>query len=193
GTQFDLRVQCQNPQESQKISAILPARLQEAGLSVAPGAPLILEASVVPGKSRTVTYQTIGAGRGTESVQVTEQHCRLAIVEGGKVQWETTVTVENSPFLINGKRDQTLQDTVSKASESAVEGFFKGTVFPTYLMRHPEFVVRGATSIGTQGSAPVKSSFQQKAEQPQGPQPPGTQSPGRGGIPPQPGFGAPPG
>lgn len=169
GAKLDLRVQCQNPQETQKIGTDLFNRLKSMGMEITTETPIWLEATVVPGKTRTVTYQTIGIGRGTESVNVTELVCRLALVEGGKVHWEAKAVIENAPHFIHNREDHSLQDAVTKGNENSVEAFFANTTIPPYLIRHPEFVVQGATAISSQGMTNAKPTFQALAEQAKNP------------------------
>ncbi len=190
GARMDLRVQCQNPQETQKIGTELHNRLKAMNMDITTDTQLWLEATVTPGKTKTVAYQTIGVGRGSESVTVTEQHCRLALMEGGKTLWEAKAIIDNAPHFIHNRENQSLQETVSKGNESSVEAFFSGTTIPPYLMRHPEYVVQGATAITAQGNSPAKPTWQQQAEKPPEQPQPGQPQPGRGpvGSPGFPGF-----
>jgi WD40 repeat protein len=165
GMKLDLRVQCQTPQDTQAVGNNLHARMGELGFSLTTGHGTWLEATVTPGKTRQVTYRTIGAFGGTETVNVTEQHCRIALVDNGKVLWEASATMDNAPFFVHGKESENLQDTVSKGSSNSATSFFASVIIPSHLMRHPEFVVQGASAISIQGTTTSKSTFQMQAEQ----------------------------
>ena len=66
------------------ITASYTDQLKSYNISVVTGSPLIFQASVEPGTTETKTYRTIGHF-GEETVNVTSQKCRLALVENGKV------------------------------------------------------------------------------------------------------------
>ena len=144
---LDLRLPSANPQDSEAISASYAEQLKSYGVSVVAGAPLTFQATVEPGKTESKTYRIIGRGRHEETINVTAQKCRLALLENGKALWERSREFSGASFMVTHKEGETLQAAVDRASQQAVLNFFRTTPLPGCVARQGEHGAYGFSKV----------------------------------------------
>ena len=148
GTQvsLDLRFPTTDPQEMDAITASYTEQLKSYNVLVVTGAPLAFQASVEPGKTESKTYRTMGHF-GEETVNVTSQKCRLALMENGKVLWERSAEFTGAGFMLSRKEGETLQAAVERASQQSVVNFFRNISLPGYVARQGEHGAYGFSKV----------------------------------------------
>lgn len=146
---LDIRVQG-DAAEQQKVQQGLTARLEAAGLTVAPGAALVLQATTETGESREMSYRAFGRPRGeAEKVTVTDQISRLKILEQGKPIWEEVVT-GGSPMFLEIKQGQSLQEALAPYQKPNLDCFSRVDL-PSFVARSPEAGAYGFSVLTARG------------------------------------------
>jgi hypothetical protein len=160
---LDVRFPSSNPQDVEAVTASYTEQLKSYGISVVTGAPLTFQATVEPGKSEQASYRRMGHP-GEESVNVTSQKCRLALVENGKVLWERSAELGGAVFMISIKQDENLQTAVERTAQQLVLNFFRNISLPGRVARQGEHGAYGfsrATPMGLVAYDPTTEPAQQ--------------------------------
>jgi len=146
---LDIRVQGQ-PAEQQQVQQALADRLAAAGMTVASGAPLVLQATTETGQTREISYRSFGRlDRTPEKASVTEQISRVRILENGRTLWESVVT-SGAPMALQIKEGQTVQEALAEYQKPSL-GFFREVSLPVYLARPAEHGAYGFSTLTPQG------------------------------------------
>ena len=164
---LDMRFPTTEPQDMEAITASYTDQLKSYNISVVTGSPLIFQASVEPGKTETKTYRNIGRF-GEETVNVTSQKCRLALVENGKVLWERSAEFGGAGFMISRKEGETLQAVVDRSSQQSVVNFFRNISLPGYLARQGEHGAYGFSKVTPLGLVDYDPAAEPAATPPRG-------------------------
>ena len=145
---LDIQVPAAKPEDAQRIVDSLTERLKKNGITVAPGAPITLKASVETGKTETKTYRRIGSlsGPSTETATVTEQIYRLAFLESGRVLWERRGG-SAGPMMVHLAEGETVQSAIDKPRQSSPVGFFLQGSLPGRLARPGEKGAYGESNL----------------------------------------------
>jgi hypothetical protein len=147
---LDLRVPALNAQDIDAITASYTNQLKSFGVSVVAGAPLTFQATVEAGKTETRTYRSMGRP-GTETVNVTTQMCRLALMENGKLLWERSAETSGAGFMVSYQKGETLQAAVDRASQESAVNFFRNSSLPGRLARQGEHGAYGFSRVTSMG------------------------------------------
>jgi hypothetical protein len=121
------------PSQAPKIIETLTARLKENGVSIAPNAPLVLDAVSEKGKTKSVTYRKFGFRGAKNTVQVTEQVYKLIVKEGDEVIWQS-VRVNAAPPMLHLEEGQTIEQALAEYTKPDLS-FFLNTPLPRMLAR----------------------------------------------------------
>ncbi len=150
---LDLRMPVANPQESEALAASYTAQLKAWGISVVPGAPLSFQATVENGKTETLTYRSIGMG-GEETVNVSAQTSRLALVENGKVIWEKSARTGGASMIVRHKEGETIQSVLDRGNQESAMAFFRNLSLPGCVTRQGEHGAYGFSRVTPMGTIP---------------------------------------
>ncbi len=104
------------PDASQRENVIrsLTANLAKSGVKVAPGSPVVVQASMTQGKEQEVAYRRFGGGFQVDRFKVHPWTSQLRIVYEGKSAWESGAS--SLPFMdmTRLEKNESLQDHVRK-------------------------------------------------------------------------------
>ncbi|WP_337177821.1 SHD1 domain-containing protein [Paludisphaera sp.] len=120
--------------ERDKIARALTDRLARNQVKVAPGSPLVLAATVTPGKEQEISYRTFGAGFRTDNFKVRPQVSGIKLTFQGQLAWEAAATTLPMMDFAHLGPNETLADHVKKF-ERPNYGFFEGVEIPRRVAR----------------------------------------------------------
>ena len=127
----------------EKVTTALKARLQGNGVIVADGQPIRLVASTEQGKSREISYRTMGGpqfgpgAKAATTITANELISRLQLIgPEGKPLWER-VQVTPPPTFVNLKEGQTVEQAVNDAVTPRA-GYFESVRIPKYIPKPQE-------------------------------------------------------
>ncbi|HWE95934.1 MAG TPA: hypothetical protein VG269_18370 [Tepidisphaeraceae bacterium] len=132
GTSVSLDIAVAGEVQQQVVDA-LTARMKQAGITVAPNAPVKLIARSEPGETKEMEYRAFGAGFGAnQKISVATTKLRLALeTAGGKVLWERR-SATFPPSMLMMKQGQTVDQAVAEAMKPSPI-FFEKTRVPDYV------------------------------------------------------------
>ncbi len=118
----------------ERVVATLTSRLAQVGAKAAAGSPLVLAATVTPGKEREISYRTIGRGFRTDNFKIHPQISGLKLTYQGKPAWEASAsTLPHMDFAHLGP-DETLADHVKKFEQPNYD-YFEQVEIPRMIPR----------------------------------------------------------
>jgi hypothetical protein len=143
--------------QQQKIVAGLTGALKRAGMEVADGQPVTLEATSTTGESRQMVFHRFGAfGGGGETVTVTPTILELAIkLPDGKVAWSIKGRTGDVFGMVSIKAGQSVQDAVAEAQKPNYSLFYNPNV-PSYIPVPREKEGFGESNLTVRGLQPAK-------------------------------------
>jgi WD40 repeat protein len=130
--------------EQQKAKAALEARLTASGLKPAPGAPVVLKASLTS-QAKDEHYRIFGAGLETRTINVTRYTSKVELLINGQSAWHT-IMGSGPSFHVAPKANETLEDAVRNSSKPNYS-FFASVSIPQYVLQP------GKTTLGSSNIA----------------------------------------
>lgn len=148
-----------NVPESIQAKALetLKAKLAANGVTVVDNEPLRFVATSEQGKSREMSYKTIGPrfGQPAEKVTVNEVIYKLQLLDqNGAILWQQHAT-QSPPTSLDIKKDQSVGDAVNEAMQPSA-GFFASIGIPRLVPKGSNLPGLGATLLPPQGLAAGK-------------------------------------
>jgi len=116
------------------VIRLLTANLARVGVKVAPGNPVIVQASLEQGKEQEIGYRRFGAGFQVDRFKIRPWMSRLRILYESKTAWDSGAS--SLPFfeMTRLEKDESLQDHVRKF-EQPNYAYFGNTELPKLLTR----------------------------------------------------------
>lgn len=155
GTPFSLDVRVEGSVEEQEnVRQAITKGLESAGMTVADGQPLVVQATTEVGASREITYRKAGSiDRQGDKATTTDQICRLTLVENGKQIWES-ILVNGPPITLRIKEGETAQQALASYRKTPSK-IFERMQIPRYIAREAEAGAYGFSTITSQGVVDV--------------------------------------
>src|SRR5262249_49715677 len=116
------------------VTEALTKNLEKNGVRVAANAPVVVQASVEPGKEQQIAYRTIGRGFAVDRFTVRPQIGRVKFVYQGKTAWETSASTLPFFEMAHLEKNESLQDHVRKF-EKPNYAYFGKVELPKLLTR----------------------------------------------------------
>jgi hypothetical protein len=135
------------PEEAQKAKDELTQRLIEQGMTVADGAPLVLEAVITDGGKEKANYRNRPGrfGGGGQEIEVQKDISTVTLKENDKVLWTASRTY-GAPHMLRYKDGQTLEEAVEE-QRGIPASFFYTVQVPRYVARHEQDACYGSSKL----------------------------------------------
>jgi hypothetical protein len=137
------------PDASRRAAVVqsLTDRLAQVEVKVAAGSPLVLSATVTPGKERKISYRSFGPGMRTDDFTIRPQISGVKLTYQGQVAWEASASTLPMMDFAHLGPNETLADHVKKF-EQPNYGFFENLEIPRLVAR-PRPGGGPVTALGT--------------------------------------------
>jgi hypothetical protein len=142
------------PEEKEKITGALTAKLRELGVDVASDGPLVLTARTKQMAPEQVSYVPFGASNRDDGQQMkaTVQSFEnwLGLLEGGQTIWENSSTSGGAGGIISIKQGQSLQQALEPWQRPDLS-FYSRVAIPRDMVRTSQLGLLGANALTHQG------------------------------------------
>jgi hypothetical protein len=131
GTPVSVKVSIRaSSRDRSRIAQSLSSQLKKNGYKVASRQPLVLEASITPGKDAHVLYHKAWEFKSIHKVFKAQIH-RLAFLQNGKILWEKKKTVRPHS-RVEMRKGQSIEQAIAESLKPDL-AFFTKTPIPTHV------------------------------------------------------------
>jgi hypothetical protein len=137
-----------------KVTSALEAKIRENGWTIAPGAPIVIQAEMKRGEMQTVNYRLHRGIQelGTQSATLVPYISSLKVLVGDQTAWWST-TASGAPSIVRLKEGEAVQDEVDKWQKPRPE-FFDTVKIPQRILDPKYKNGLGTTMVTNRGLIP---------------------------------------